>query len=150
MAIRNITKEGDAVLRKNARIVTSFDARLGILLDDMKETMFKADGCGIAAQQVGILKSAVLVYHEEKLYELINPIISETEGEEVAVEGCLSVSAEKNCAVKRPTKLKVNYQDRTGTPIEMIAEGWLARIICHECDHLQGKLFIDRKVEGGK
>ncbi len=145
MALRNITKEGDAVLRKKAREVEIFDNKLATLLDDMKETMIKADGCGIAAQQVGILKRAVLVYHEDKLLELINPKLSNQEGEEIATEGCLSVAASKNCAVKRPTKLTVEYQDRNGAAQKLEASGWLARIICHECDHLEGVLFIDRE-----
>ncbi len=147
MAIREVTKEGDAVLRKKARVVTDFDAKLAVLLDDMKETMIKSDGCGIAAQQVGILKRAVLVYHEDKLLELINPVLSNQQGEEVATEGCLSVASTKNCAVKRPTSLTVDYQDRNGVNHTLDAQGWLARIICHECDHLEGTLFIDRKYK---
>lgn len=145
MALRNIFREGDPILRKISKPVTVFDERLGTLLDDMAETMIKAEGCGIAAPQVGILKRAVIVFYNNEITEFINPVISQEAGEEIGTEGCLSVDNSKNCEVKRPHELTVTAFDRHGKKFSCRAEGWKARIICHECDHLNGILFIDKK-----
>lgn len=150
MALRTVIQEGDPVLRKKARDVVSFDERLGILLDDMRETMRFENGVGLAAPQVGILRRAVVIEYEDRYLELINPAITSSEGEEIAYEGCLSIDSKKNCPVKRPTKLTYTAQDRFGNPITATEEGWLARIICHELDHLDGILFIDKAYKGEK
>ncbi|HIU99629.1 MAG TPA: peptide deformylase [Candidatus Stercoripulliclostridium merdipullorum] len=149
MAIRTIVKEGEEPLRKRSKEVTVFDHRLSVLMDDMIETLHKAEGCGLAAPQVGILKRAVIVEPKvgEPIIELINPVIVEQSGEQVDYEGCLSVNPSKNCKVKRPYKLKVEAYDRYGKPMTLDAEGWTARIVCHELDHLDGILFIDKRYK---
>ncbi|MFA5450066.1 MAG: peptide deformylase [Clostridia bacterium] len=144
MAIRNVLKEGDELLRKRSKPVTVFDERLAILLDDMKETMREENGAGIAAPQVGVLRRAVIIDYEGETTELINPVISNEDGVVIAAEGCLSVDSKKNCNVARPYKLTCTAQDRDGKPVVIEAEGWKARIICHEVDHLNGILFIDK------
>lgn len=147
MAIRNIFKEGESVLRKRAKEVTVFDKKLAILLDDMKETMFAEDGAGLAAPQVGILKRAAVITYEGEYLELVNPVIISSEGAVAAMEGCLSVDSKKNCKVLRPAKLVCAAQDRDGNKFTVEAEGWKARIICHELDHLDGILFIDKEYK---
>ena len=147
MALRNILTEEDRALYKTSRSVTKFDGRLHTLLDDMAETLANANGVGLAAPQVGVLRRAVLVLEtnvpedeEPYVIELINPEIISSEGEQCGSEGCLSVP-EKFGLVKRPEKVTVRAQDRYGNPFEVKGEGLTARCFCHEIDHLNGILF---------
>lgn len=150
MAVRNIFFEGDPILRKKAKEVTVFDERLGVLLDDMFETMRVNGGVGLAGPQVGILKRvAVIEYGDDKL-ELVNPKILSQSGSVIGFEGCLSVDHKKDGKVIRPQELTLAYQDRHGARHERKAEGWLARIVCHELDHLDGILFIDKVIKDEK
>ena len=147
MAIRRIVKLGeDDVLRKHARKVDKFDKRLGILLDDMADTMYEAEGAGLAAPQVGILKRAVVIDVGEGLVELINPEILSSEGSQMCIEGCLSVPGKRG-RVERPEKVLVHAQDRKGRHIELEAEGFLANAVCHELDHLDGVMYVDKMLE---
>ena len=147
MAIRKIVEMGtDDILRKRARRVDKFDRRLGQLLEDMADTMLEADGVGLAAPQVGILKRCCVIDVGEGLIELVNPEILWTEGEVVDVEGCLSVPG-RRCTVARPEKVRVRAQDRKGKPFEIEGEGLLARCLCHELDHLDGVLYVDKMIE---
>ena len=144
MALRKILTDGDPALHKMCRPVTSFDARLHTLLDDLKETLADANGAGLAAPQVGILRRVVIVVDaEDNMLELVNPEILSREGEEEAVEGCLSFPGEFGF-VTRPYKVKVRYQDRTGQVLEKEGEDLFARCVCHELDHLDGVLFVDK------
>lgn len=143
MAIRNIVKVGDDVLRKICRTQMTFDEKLWSLLDDMAETMYKADGVGLAAPQVGILRRVCVVDVGDGLIELINPVITEKSGSQKGNEGCLSVP-DRFEEVTRPNKVTVKAQNRMGENIEIKAEGFLARAFCHEIDHLDGILYIDR------
>lgn len=146
MAIRKIVELGDEKLRKHAKPVEKFDLRLRILLKDMADTMYKANGVGLAAPQVGILRRAVVVDvgdEESRLFELVNPEIIAFEGEQEGPEGCLSIPG-RSGIVKRPNKVTVRAQDSRGNPIEITAEGFLARAFCHEIDHLDGILYIDK------
>lgn len=148
MAIRTILTFPDPILRKTAKKVTTFDDELDKLSQDMGETMYDAPGIGLAANQIGVLLQVVVVdisadEDEKKFITLVNPVISEGEGCESDEEGCLSV-IEYTTSVERFKKIKVNAQDLEGKPIEFHAEDRFARIIQHEVDHLQGKLFIDR------
>ena len=147
MAIRKIVVLGeDEVLRKRSRRVDKFDKRLRTLLDDMAQTMYDADGVGLAAPQVGILKRAVVVDAGGGLIELVNPEIIRAEGARVGVESCLSVP-DRCGTVERPEKVAVRAQNRRGEPIEITGEGFLAVALCHEIDHLDGILYIDRMIE---
>ncbi len=146
MALRNIVKEGDQVLRKNCREVTDFNDRLHILLDDMKETLIMADGAGLAAPQVGILKRVAIVSVDDEYYEIINPEIIAVEGEQTGPEGCISVPGVYG-SVSRPMKVTVKAQDRYGKEFTVSGEGLLARAFCHEIDHLDGILFKDKVIE---
>ena len=147
MAIRSIVEMGrDDILRKHARKVTRFDHRLAVLLDDMADTMYEADGIGLAAPQVGILKRVVVIDLGEGLIELVNPEILWSEGETVGVEGCLSVPGRRG-TVKRPEKVRVHAQDRSGKHIEVEGEGLMAACLCHELDHLDGVLYVDKMIE---
>jgi peptide deformylase len=144
MAIRNIVQEGDQVLRTKCLEVEVFDEKLWQLLDDMKETVKKAEGAGLAAPQVGIVRRlAVVDVEEEGYFELINPKIVSFKGEQRGWEGCLSVQNRRGI-VSRPMKVKVVYQDRFGKKQILQAKGFLARAICHELDHLDGVLYIDK------
>lgn len=143
MALRNVVKLGDPILRKKSREVTKFDDRLFMLLDDMKETMYKAEGVGLAAVQVGVLKRVVVLDCGDGFLELINPEIVSGEGEQREQEGCLSLP-EKYGATIRPAKVKVRAQDRNGKWHMYVGEELKARCFCHEIDHLDGVLFIDR------
>ena len=147
MALLNILKEGDETLRKTSRPVTEITPRILTLLDDMTETMRKAEGCGLAAVQVGVLRRVVVIEVEEgEVYEMINPVIIAQKGNQKEREGCLSVPG--RCGItSRPAKVTVRYQDRNGEQWELTGDGLLARAICHELDHLDGKLFIDEMVE---
>ena len=142
MAIRNIVKEGEDVLRKKSREVTVFDQRLWDLLDDMAQTMYKANGVGLAAVQVGVLKKAVVIDIGDGLIELINPEITKTKGQFTDLEGCLSSPGEYGM-VPRPKKVEVKAQDRHGKPFTIKGEDLMARALCHEIDHLSGRIFKD-------
>lgn len=142
MAIRNIYLEGEEVLRKTSKTVTDFNEKLWSLLDDMAETMYKAEGVGLAAPQVGILKRVVVVDIGEGLIELINPQIIEARGKQTGPEGCLSCPGEQG-EVTRPYKVKVKAQNRKGEEFTIEGEELLARAFCHEIDHLSGKLYKD-------
>lgn len=146
MAIRNIRKLGDDILRKKCRPVDLIDARITTLLDDMKETMEQANGVGLAAPQVGILKRVVVIDVGDGLIELINPEIVETLGSVTDVEGCLSVPG-KYGTVTRPQKVTVKALDRNGNEFIKTGEGMLAKAFCHELDHLDGIVFVDKVEE---
>lgn len=150
MAIRKIVTKGDSVLEKNCRPVTNYNGRIFTLLDDMKETLARSGGVGLAAPQVGILRRAVIVLEtnvpegeEEYFIELLNPQIIEKDGEQVGGEGCLSLPGEWGI-VKRPSHVKVRAQDRDGNTFEVEGDGLTARCFCHELDHLDGILFPER------
>lgn len=143
MAIRNVVQVGDDVLRQKCFPVEEFDEKLWLLLDDMKDTVKKEQGAGLAAPQVGVLRRLAVVDVEEGYYELINPVIVMQKGEQMGWEGCLSVRG-KSGVVSRPMKVKVSYQDRNGEKHLMQAKGFFARAICHELDHLDGVLYIDK------
>ena len=143
MAIREIRKQGDDILSKVCKPVTKFDNKLCILLDDMYETMQKYEGVGLAAPQVGIIKRAVVIDIGEGPIEMINPEIIETRGTQNGPEGCLSVSGTYG-EVERPMFVKAKAQDRHGRWFEIEGEELLARAICHECEHLDGHLFLER------
>lgn len=143
MALRKIVLQGDEILTKVCRPVTNFDERLHELLDDMKETLLQANGVGLAAPQVGILRRAVVVMNdEEEILELINPEIIDAEGEQTGPEGCLSIPG-KTGMVTRPEFVRVRSQDRDGNWFE--AEGYdlTARCFCHELEHLDGHLYTE-------
>lgn len=147
MAIRKIIELGtDDVLRKHARPVERFDARLAELLDDMAETMYANNGAGLAAPQVGLLKRCVVIDVGEGLIELVNPEITSTEGQMTVLEGCLSVPG-KSGSVVRPEVTVVRAQDRSGSSIEMTGEGFLSMAMNHEIDHLDGVLYVDKMLE---
>lgn len=146
MALRNIVKDGDPILRKKCREVTEFNERLNVLLDDMKETLVLANGAGLAAPQVGVLKRVAIVSVDDAFYELINPEIIETAGEEISPEGCLSLPGVCG-TVNRPYKVTVRAQDRFGKTFTARGEGLLARAFCHEIDHLDGILFEDKIID---
>ncbi len=143
MAIRRIITQGDARLRKKCRQVTDFNRRLHDLLDDMRETLGEAQGAGLAAPQVGILRRAVIVLDDdEQMLELVNPEVLEQSGEQTAPEGCLSVPG-KWGMVTRPSYVKIRAQDRFGNWFEMEREGLTARCFCHEIEHLDGHLYVE-------
>lgn len=143
MAIRKIVTQGDELLTKRCRPVTEFNQRLHTLLDDMKETLVQAQGVGLAAPQVGILRRVVIVINDEdKAMELVNPEIILQEGEQTGPEGCLSVPG-KYGMVTRPNHVKVRAQDRFGNWFEAEGEGLTARCFCHEIEHLDGHLFVE-------
>lgn len=145
MALREIIKFGDDMLRKKCREVTKFDDKLAQLLDDMAQTLKSADGVGLAAPQVGILRRACIVDVRDGhgVLELINPEIIEKSGSQAGNEGCLSAPGEW-CEVVRPAMVKVKAFDRHGNEFTLTASELKARAICHEVDHLDGILFIDR------
>lgn len=145
MAIRNVVQVGDDVLRQKCFPVEEFDEKLWKLLDDMKETVKKEDGAGLAAPQVGVLRRLAVVDVEEGYFEFINPVIVSQKGEQSGWEGCLSVRG-KSGIVSRPMKVTVVYQDRNGEKQTVKAKGFFARAICHELDHLDGILYIDKAV----
>lgn len=143
MAIRNIVKIGDDVLRKTCRTQMTFDEKLATILDDMADTMYKAEGVGLAAPQIGILRRFCIVDVGDGLIELINPVITEMSGKQEGSEGCLSIP-DRFEEVERPNKVTVRAQDRNGKTFTITAEGFKARAFCHEIDHLDGVLYIDR------
>ena len=145
MALRKIVEQGDECLTKVCRAVTKFDRRLHDLLDDMAETLADANGAGLAAPQVGILRRVCLVLDEEaeEYLELINPEIIAQSGEQTGLEGCLSVPG-KFGIVTRPYTVRVRAQDRDGAFFEVEDEALTARCFCHEIEHLDGHLFVER------
>ncbi len=146
MSRRIVVKIGEDVLRKRAKEVTEFDGRLAELLDDMTETMIFEDGVGLAAPQVGVLKRAVVISPNGKdFYEFVNPVILGHSGKQICNEGCLSVPDIRG-EVERPKKIEVAAQDRNGRKFTFKAEGFFANICCHEFDHLDGILFVDKMI----
>ncbi|MBC8609571.1 Peptide deformylase [uncultured Ruminococcus sp.] len=146
MALRTIYLEDDEVLRKVSKPVTEFNQKLWDLLDDMAQTMYHAEGVGLAAVQVGILRQAVVIDVGEGLIELVNPKIVSEKGEQTDLEGCLSCPRQYG-RVTRPAKVKVVAQDRNGKEFTIKGEELLARALCHEIDHLSGKIFKDIATE---
>ena len=157
MAIRNIVKDGDPILKKVCRPVTKFDEKLATLLDDMGETMIQANGLGLAGPQVGMLRRVFVVLDEfidendepdYEVIEFVNPEILETSGDMVTIwEGCLSFP-ERNGAIARPRYVKARAQDRNGNTFTVSGSGLKARAFCHELDHLDGVVFKDRLIKG--
>lgn len=146
MAIRAIRREGEEVLRKKCREVTEMTPRIEELINDMLDTMYEADGVGLAAPQVGVLRRIVVVDVGDGPIVLVNPEILETSGSQTGEEGCLSVPG-KCGNVTRPNYVRVRAMDKNMEPFEMEGEELFARAVCHECDHLDGILYVD-KVEG--
>lgn len=146
MALRNIVKLGDPILNKTSRRVENFDERLAVLIDDMAETMYNANGVGLAAVQVGVLKRVVVIDIGEGLIELVNPEITLKEGEQREQEGCLSLPGKYGTTV-RPMKVQVKAQDRNGKWQVFTGEGLKARAFCHETDHLDGVLFTSHVID---
>lgn len=145
MAIRNIVKFGDDVLKKKCRPVEKFDRKLHQLLDDMQDTLYEANGAGLAAPQVGILRQVCIVDVGEGPIELINPVIVATQGEQTGPEGCLSLPDEWG-EVTRPMRVTVKAQNRKGKWFEVTGEELCARAFCHEIDHLHGTVFTDKVI----
>ena len=145
MAILNIVKEGDPVLRKECRLVGEITPRIIRLLDDMRETLIDANGAGLAAPQVGVLRRIAIVENDGQFIELINPEIIAREGVQNEIEGCLSVPDVWG-VTERPEKVTVRATDRNGAEFTVEGEGLLARAFCHEIDHLSGRLFTDGAV----
>ena len=143
MAIRNIVTLGDDILRKKCRTQFDFDERLAVILDDMADTMYKVEGVGLAAPQIGILRRFCIVDVGDGIIELVNPVIVEQSGSQKGNEGCLSIPGRFNDVV-RPLNVTVRAQDRNGKNFIVSAEGFKARALCHEIDHLDGILYIDR------
>ena len=142
MGLRKILTDKDPALHKVCKPVTSFDAKLHKLLDDMAETMQEANGVGLAAPQVGILRRVVVVDLGDEILELVNPSLLETDGEQIGAEGCLSVPG-KYGLVKRPYYAKVRAQDRHGEWFEVEGEDLIGRCFCHELDHLDGIVYTE-------
>lgn len=143
MAIRKIITAGNPTLNQTSRPVTVFDQRLAQLIDDMKETVIKANGVGLAAPQVAILRRVVVVDTGDEILELVNPEILETSGEQDGLEGCLSVPEQYGMVV-RPSYVKIKAQDRNGEWHEYIGEDLIARCFCHELEHLDGHLYTEK------
>ncbi len=146
MALRTVRVIGDDVLRKNCREVKEVNERILTLIDDMLDTMYEANGVGLAAPQVGVLKRVVVIDVGEGPIVMVNPVILETSGEQTGDEGCLSLPG-KSGVVTRPDYVKAKAFDEEMQEYEIEGTGLLARAICHECDHLNGVLYVD-KVEG--
>ncbi len=147
MALRNVVKEGDPILNKKSRVVEKFDDKLAVLIDDMFDTMYKAEGVGLAAVQVGVLKRVVVLDAGDGPIELVNPEIVSQEGEQKESEGCLSVPGKYGVCL-RPAKVQLKAQDRNGKWHVYTGEGLKARCFCHELDHLEGILFTSKVIGG--
>ena len=145
MAVRKVVQVGDPVLRKKSEPITEFDEKLWAILDDMKDTVKAENGAGLAAPQIGLSMRMVVVDVEEGYFEFINPVMHSQKGEQQGWEGCLSVRG-KSGIVTRPSKVKISYQDRNGVRKTLQAKDFFARAVCHELDHLDGVLYIDRAV----
>ena len=141
-----VVQTGDPVLRQKCEEVKSFNGELCSMLDDMKETVRAEQGAGLAAPQIGIAKRVVVIDVEEGYFEMINPVILTTKGSQTGPEGCLSVKG-KQGTVTRPDKVKAEYRDRAGKKHKLTAEGFFARAVCHELDHLDGVLYTDKAEE---
>ncbi len=146
MALRNVVKVGDPILNKKSRAVEKFDDRLSVLIDDMFETMYDANGVGLAAVQVGMLRRVVVIDCGDGPIELVNPEITKAEGEQKEQEGCLSLPGQYGVTI-RPAKVQVKAQDRTGKWHVYTGEGLKARCFCHELDHLEGILFTEKTIK---
>lgn len=149
MALRNIMKHAkdDDILRKKAKDVTEINNKITMILDDMAETMYSEDGGGLAANQIGVLRRLVVIDIGDGLIKLINPVIAKSSGEQEEEEGCLSVPDVWG-SVKRPEKVVVHAMNEKWEKTEIKGEGLLARVLCHEIDHLDGVLFIDKALPG--
>lgn len=145
MALRNIIKEGDEVLRKISKEVDIVNDKIQVLIKDMAETMYKANGVGLAAPQIGVLKRIIVIDIGDGLIEMINPVIVKSEGEQLEIEGCLSIPGIYG-EVKRPLKVTVEGLNAKGEKVIIDAEGFLAVAFCHEIDHLNGVLFKDKVI----
>jgi peptide deformylase len=145
MAIRNIRKDGDEILRKKCKEVEVINDKTQILLQDMADTLYKADGVGLAAPQVGVLKRVVVIDVGEGLIELVNPVFRSQSGQQVTVEGCLSIPGIWG-ELNRPSHVVVEALNGKGEKITVEGEGLLATALCHEIDHLDGILFKDKVV----
>jgi len=145
MAIRTIRKHDDEILRKKSKSIEKIDERIKVLLNDMADTMYKAEGVGLAAPQVGVLRRAVVIDVGEGLIKLINPEIISYSGEQIDVEGCLSIP-NVHGEVKRPKSVIVRALNENGEKIEIAGQDLLARALCHEIDHLNGILFTDKVI----
>ncbi len=143
MAYRQIRNDGDEVLRKISKPVDTIDKKILSLLEDMADTMYRADGVGLAAPQIGILKRMVVIDVGDGLYEMINPVILEQSGEQDGMEGCLSILGVMG-KVKRPMNVTLKYTDRNGESVTIEASEFFTRAICHELDHLDGILYKDK------
>ena len=141
-----VVQTGEPDLRQRCEEVKSFNGELASLLDDMKETVRAEQGAGLAAPQIGIAKRVVVIDVEEGYFEMVNPVIFSTKGEQTGPEGCLSVKG-KQGTVTRPNKVKAEYRDRKGKKHKLTAEGFFARAVCHELDHLDGILYTDKAIE---
>ncbi len=146
MALRVIRIDGDPVLRKKSKSVDDITDRVKLLLEDMVETMVEANGIGLAAPQVGVLRRAIVIDIGEGVLKMINPEIIESDGSEVDVEGCLSIP-NLSGTVERPERVKVKYLDEVGNENILDATDLLARAVCHEIDHLNGVLYTDKVIE---
>lgn len=146
MALREIRLDGDPILRKTSKEITEINDRIKILLDDMVETMIDANGVGLAAPQVGVLRRAIVVDVGDSPLKIINPEIIEQDGEITDIEGCLSIPGYSG-TVKRPESIKVRFMDENGDIKVVEASGLTARIFCHEIDHLDGILYTDKAIE---
>lgn len=146
MSRKFVVQTGEPVLREKCVEVKSFNSELATLLDDLKETVRAESGAGLAAPQIGINKRVVVVDVDEGFFELVNPVIVSTKGEQTGPEGCLSVKG-KQGTVTRPYKVKAEYRDRNGKKHKLTAEGFFARAVCHELDHLDGILYTDKATE---
>lgn len=149
MAIRNVREEGDEILKKKAREVEEIDERIQILIDDMIETMHSLNGVGLAAQQVGILKRVIVIdlYDDKGVVVLINPKIIKEKGKQEVDEGCLSF-LNQFAKIIRPKEVEVEALNREGKKIKIKAKDLLAQAICHEVDHLNGIVFVDKIIPG--
>ena len=141
--VKEVVQIGDPVLRETCKPVTRFDEELWALLNDLKDTVRDEQGAGLAAPQIGVPVRVAVVDVEEGFFEFINPIFVWQKGEQVGVEGCLSIRG-KMGTVRRPDKVKVVFQDRKGDKYSLVARGFFARAICHEFDHLDGVVYTDK------
>jgi peptide deformylase len=146
MAVKEVVQVGDNVLRQQCEVVKTFNKELCQILADMKDTVRAENGAGLAAPQIGLPIRVVVIDVEEGFYELVNPKIVAFKGEQTGPEGCLSVKG-KQGIVTRPNKVKVEFRDRNGRKHTLTAEGFFARAVCHELDHLDGVLYIDKAVD---
>lgn len=140
--VRYVVQIGDEVLRQKCAEVKKFDGELSSLIDDLKQTVRAEKGAGLAAPQIGVPLRVVVVDVEEGVFEMVNPVILSRKGEQSGPEGCLSVKG-KQGTVTRPYKIKAEYRDRTGRKHKLTAEGFFARAVCHELDHLDGIIYTD-------